>query len=300
MTSELLTSNGTQEGVSSALGHPVIVGLIGRGIQMSRTPAMHEAEGQAQNLRLIYNLIDVDLLPDSNISFEKILQSLEIAGYSGLNVTYPFKKEAMAFLDTVSDAAKAVNAVNTIILKNGKRSGYNTDYMGFRESFSRNMRGANLDCTLMIGAGGAGGAVATALLDLGVKKLILVDTNRASAEDLMLRLQSHSNADIQIYANVDEAIKEATGIVNATPIGMTKLPGCPIQKSLLTAKQWVADIVYFPLETELLKAAKTAGCKILPGTDMAIFQAVHAFELFTGRVANSERMRTTFRNLVSN
>ena len=162
------------------------------------------------------------------------------------------------------------------------------------------MRGANLDCTVMIGAGGAGGAVATALLDLGVQKLILVDTNRTSAEDLLQRLQAHTNTVIQIYDDVDKAVKEASGIVNATPTGMSKLPGCPIRKSLLTPEHWVADIIYFPLETELLQAARKMGCKILPGSDMAIFQAVHAFELFTGRPADPERMRTTFSNLGSN
>ena len=299
MASKLLTTMDTQPAELTGLGRPVIAGLIGRNIQLSRTPAMHEAEGYAQQLRLIYKLIDVDLLPDPNISFEQILQSLEIAGYSGLNVTFPFKKQAMAHLDTVSDTASTVGAVNTVILKDGKRSGHNTDYWGFRDSFTQDMVDVDLDCVLMIGAGGAGGAVATALLDIGVQKLILVDTNRAAAEDLRQRLGTRTNAIIQISDSVDEAVKEASGIVNTTPVGMSKLPGCPIPKSLLTSNHWVADIVYFPLETELLQAAREKGCKTLPGSGMAIFQSVRAFELFTGRPADPERMRTTFYSLGS-
>ncbi len=299
MASELLTSTDTHQNEWTGLDRPVIAGLVGRGIQLSRTPAMHEDEGRSQHLRLIYKLIDVDLLPDPNIPFGQILRSLEIGGYSGLNVTYPFKKQAIEHLDTLSDAAKKVGAVNTIILKDGARNGHNTDYWGFRESFTRNMSGVNLDCTLMVGAGGAGAAVATALLDLGIRKLILIDTNRGAAEDLQQRLQIHSNTVIQIYDDIDEAAQEATGIVNATPIGMSKIPGCPIPVSLLTPEQWVADIIYFPLETELLQTARKIGCKILSGSDMAIFQAVRAFELFTGNPANSDRMRDTFRKLGS-
>lgn len=279
---------------SKASEQSVVAGLIGRGIQLSRTPAMHEAEGSAHGLRLVYQLIDADMLKNPDISFSDILQAAETMGFSGLNITFPFKKEAIPYLDKLSDAAQAIGAVNTIILKDGVRSGHNTDYWGFSESFRRGMAGADLGCALLIGAGGAGCAVANALLDQGVQHLQILDVNQNSAQDLTQKLKMRSDAKIEAVTDIEVAAKRANGIVNATPIGMAKLPGCPIPIGLISPDHWVADIIYFPLETELLKAAKRLGCRTLQGSGMAIFQAFRAFELFTGLEPDYQRMKATF------
>jgi len=278
----------------------VIVGLVGRGIALSRSPRMHEAEGAYFGLRYIYRLLDTDRMGDPPPSFEQILQAAEIVGFAGVNVTHPYKRQATAVLDELSETARTVGAVNTIVLKGGKRYGHNTDCWGFRESFSRSMQDAARNNVLLIGAGGAGGAVAKALLDEGVGRLLIADIDRGVLEDLCKRLAAYAGA--KRVAPVDDlaaAMDAVDGLVNATPVGMAELPGSPVPPDLLTDRLWVADIVYFPLETELLRTARQKRCRTLSGAGMAVFQAVRAFELFTGLKPDHNRMRATFDAFVS-
>jgi shikimate dehydrogenase len=122
---------------------------------------------------------------------------------------------------------------------------------------------------------------------------MIADTRPGAAEALAEAVGGPAEA----AEDVKEAVRIADGIVNATPVGMAKLPGTPIPPALLEPRHWVADIVYFPLETELLKVARDRGCRVLSGAGMAVFQAVRAFELFTGRTADADRMRQTFQRL---
>lgn len=267
---------------------PLRLGLIGRGIQLSRTPAMHEAEAAAHGLTCRYDLLDTDAGTDDDLA--AILNRAEAAGFAGLNVTFPYKQAVMAHLDAVSDAAGRIGAVNTVVFRDGGRFGHNTDFWGFSESVRRGLKGAAMDRVLLLGAGGAGAALAFALADLGVKRLMITDTRPGAAEALAAAVGAPAEA----IDDVAEAMQRADGVVNATPVGMEKLPGTPIPPALLAPRHWVVDIIYFPLETELLKAARDTGCRVLSGAGMAVFQAVRAFELFTGRQADAERMRQTF------
>ncbi|GAB1377179.1 shikimate dehydrogenase [Pararhodobacter aggregans] len=271
----------------------VRVGLIGRGIQKSRTPGMHEAEGQAQGMTYRYDLFDTAAGTPDDLA--GILDRAEAEGYAGLNVTYPYKRAVMALLDTLSPNAERVGAVNTVVFRNGRRQGHNTDAWGFAEGFRRGLPGAGLDRVLLLGAGGAGGAVAHALVDLGARRLLIRDTARPAAEALVASINAHAGAEIARVT--EDGIAEADGIVNATPVGMLALPGTPLDPSALSPHHWVADIVYVPLATALLTAAAARGCRVLSGEGMAVFQAVRAFELFTGRPADPERMRATFHRL---
>lgn len=283
------------EGHASGLPEAVIVGLVGRGIGLSRTPRMHEAEGARFGLRYVYRLLDTDLMGEPRPGFEEIVRAAEIAGFAGLNVTYPYKREAIAYLDELSETARTIGAVNTVVLRDGKRFGHNTDCWGFRESFRRDMEGAARDRVLLLGAGGAGGAVAYALLQEGVGRLLVADADRRVAEELVGRLAARAGPGrIDVADDVAAAMAEADGIVNATPVGMAHMPGSPVPLDLLAARSWVADIVYFPIETELLRAARERGCRTLPGSGMAVFQAVRAFELFTGLKPDHHRMKATF------
>ncbi|WP_198952379.1 shikimate dehydrogenase [Phaeobacter sp. 22II1-1F12B] len=267
------------------------MGLVGRGIRLSRTPAMHEAEADAQGLKCRYDLLDTEAGTDGSLA--EILDRAENAGYAGLNVTYPYKQDVIAHLHQLSDAAKRIGAVNTVVFRDGRRFGHNTDFWGFSESLRRGLSNANLDSVLLIGAGGAGAALGHALADLGVTRLMIADTRTEVAQALALGVGSVATA----VSNLAEAASACDGIVNATPVGMAKLPGTPIDAKLLSERHWVADIVYFPLETAFLKAARATGCRTLSGEGMAVFQAVRAFELFTGRPADPDRMRQTFRRL---
>ena len=275
-------------------GETLLAGLVGRGIQLSRTPAMHVAEAESQGMHAAYQLLDADLL---DRPLAEILDAAEMMGFSGLNVTYPFKIEVLPLLDTLSTNAKSVGAVNTIAFRDGRRFGHNTDLWGFAEGLRRGLPGAALDHVLQFGAGGAGVAVAHALAELGVRQLSIVDVDPERAATLATQI-AHTHETCAAVAVEDAAaLIQSTrpdGIVNATPMGMAKLPGTAVETSLLQPTMWVADIVYFPLETELLRAARVRGCRVLPGSGMAVFQAVRAFELFTGRKADPTRMKATF------
>ncbi|MGR3496057.1 shikimate dehydrogenase [Citreimonas sp.] len=267
------------------------MGLVGNGIARSRTPAMHEAEAAAQGLNCRYDLLDTDAgtlgpLPE-------ILDRAEAAGYAGLNVTFPYKQAVIPHLHQLSDAARRIGAVNTIVFRDGRRYGHNTDFWGFSESLRRGLPDAAMGTVLLVGAGGAGAALAHALADMEVGRLLIADTREEAAAELAGSVGARAGA----VSDLTDAARHADGIVNATPVGMAKLPGTPVEPDLLEARHWVADIVYFPLETALLREARARGCRTLSGEGMALFQAVRAFELFTGRPADPDRMRETFRRL---
>lgn len=274
---------------------PLLAGLIGQSIAASRTPAMHEREGAELGLRLIYRRIDLDTLGLGPEALPELLRAAEWMGFAGLNITYPCKQAVVPLLDDLSPEARALGAVNTVVLKDGRRIGHNTDLTGFAEAFRRGLPGVARDRVVQLGAGGAGAAVAHALLSEGVAHLALADSDSVRAEALAAALCVRFGAG-RAAACVDlpSAIAAADGVVNCTPVGMAKLPGSPLSIALLRPALWVADIVYFPLETELLHAARAAGCRTLDGGGMAVFQAVGAFRLFTGLEPDAGRMLRHF------
>ena len=272
----------------------VRVGLLGHGISASRTPRMHIDEGRAQGLVYDYQLYDM-AGEDAEPEMGALLSRLEVEGLNGLNVTFPYKQHVIPYLDELSDAATAVEAVNIVVFRNGRRHGHNTDFWGFGESFNRGLPGVARNRVLLLGAGGAGGAVANALLDRGVGQLLLHDRVHEAAERLARQLGDRFGADrATTVVDLTEAAGSVDGIVNSTPMGMDKLPGMAIAADVIEPRHWVTDIVYFPLETELLATARAKGCRVLSGAGMAVFQAVRAFELFTGLKADPDRMRKTF------
>lgn len=270
----------------------IVIGLVGRGIGASLSPIMHEHEGQRLGLAYAYHLIDLDRLGFSDADLGAVIAAAAAAGFSGLNITHPFKQAVVPLLDALAPEAAAIGAVNTVVL-HGDRIGHNTDCWGFAESFRRGLGAVALDRVVLFGSGGAGVAVAQALLQLGVKRLEIVDPMRERAQALADKLARYGT-DVVAIENTDAAIKAACGVVNATPVGMLKYPGTPFDPALLRARQWVADVVYFPRETELITRARALGCKVLPGGGMAVYQAVRAFELFTGATADGTAMTKTF------
>lgn len=271
------------------------VGLVGRGIGASLTPIMHQREGARLGLEYDYMLIDFDTLGLENSDLALVIEQAREAGFAGLNVTYPFKQQALALLDEISPDAAGIGAVNTIVFENGHTVGHNTDCWGFAESFRRNMGDVPREKVLQLGAGGAGAAVAQALLGLGVGRLVVFDVDESRAVALRDTLEGQFPGQVFLAADLQSAVRAAQGIVNTTPVGMAKLPGTPLDPQTLDPAQWVADIIYFPRETQLLIAARERGCRVLSGGGMAIFQAVRAFELFSGRTPDPMEMARTFK-----
>lgn len=270
------------------------VGLVGRGIGASLTPVMHRREGERLGLRYEYSLIDFDALSLADSDLGSVVDRARELGFSGLNVTYPFKQRIIGLLDRMSDDAAAIGAVNTVVFGERGLIGYNTDCWGFAENFRRTMAGAPITSVMQLGAGGAGAAVAHGLLELGVEHLIIFDVDVGKAEGLRDKLEARFCGKVSAVPMPELAVTTVDGVVNTTPVGMAKLPGMPLDPGLFRPTQWFADIIYFPRETELLVAARKKGCRVLPGGGMAIFQAVKAFELFSGRLPDAGEMARTF------
>ena len=277
-----------------------LLGLIGKGIQASKSPALHETEAAAQGFRCSYELFDLDYVGDGRNGdvLPGLLREAEDRGFAGLNITYPCKQAIIPLLHELSDEARIVGAVNTVRFRDGRRVGYNTDAWGFAESFRRGLSGASLRRVVQVGAGGAGAATAHALLELGARELYLIDTDVRRAESLATKLGAHfAGRQIKAVTDLRQAVGKSDGVLNATPMGMSAHPGSAVPPDLLRNDLWVADIVYFPMETELLRAARAMGCRTLDGGGMVVFQAARAFEIFTGRKADGDRMRRHFETL---
>jgi shikimate dehydrogenase len=276
----------------------ILLGLIGAGIQRSLTPAMHEQEGDAHGLRCLYQIIDLDVLGKTAGDVPALLDAAEAMGFAGLNITYPAKQKIIPLLDEVSDDARAIDAVNTVVFRDGKRIGHNTDWSGFAESFRASLPGAALGRVVQLGAGGAGAATAHAALVMGVECLTVFDVDPARAFDLAAALCERFGTGRAVAgADLPAAMAQADGLIHATPTGMAKHPGLPLPAGLLHPALWVSEIVYFPLQTALLEAARAIGCRTMTGGGMAVFQAVNAFELFTGCKPDAGRMSRHFESL---
>jgi shikimate dehydrogenase len=272
-----------------------LTGLIGRDIGRSLSPWLHEQEAAAQGMKLIYRLFDfaADGLEETDLG--SMLAALQLCGFAGVNVTHPYKQAVIAHLDELSEQAAQIGAVNTVAFRNGRRYGYNSDIFGFAENLRTGLPNAALDQVVQMGSGGAGAATAHALMGMGTGKLVLFDPNMDRAKTLCSSLNAIYGIDRAVVGDdLEQAIRSADGIVNATPLGMVGYPGSAVPHAFLDPRLWVTDIVYFPLETQLLAEARATGCRVLDGSGMTIFQAAGAFEHFTGKKADPVRMRASF------
>ncbi len=287
-----------QQAPAASSARKVLVGLIGAGIQRSLTPAMHEAEAAALGLRLHYQLIDLDQHGANPKDLGMLVAAAQRMGFAGLNITYPCKQAVIPFLDELSEEAAAMGAVNTVVFDHGKAVGHNTDASGWRWGFERALPEADLARVVLLGAGGAGSAIAHAVLRMGAQQLCVVDSDAPRAAELVARLLALYAGKRVTAVDAAAALQGATGLIHATPTGMVKLPGLPLPASLLRPSLWVSEIVYFPIETALLRTARALGCAVADGGGMAVGQAVGAFERFTGLPADAARMRAHFLSLL--
>ncbi|MGO1536799.1 MAG: shikimate dehydrogenase [Yaniella sp.] len=274
-----------------------LLGLIGEGVRPSLTPPMHEQEGAAHNLRLVYRPIDLTELdlPASDVG--RLLRNGRELGFDAFNITHPCKRVVLEYLDDVDPAAQRLGACNTVLIRGGKLIGYNTDRSGFTSGLDRELPHADLEDVVLLGAGGAGSAVADALVGAGVSRLSIIDPEPDRAEALIDQLHSAAPAqhplEIRVGAPEHSAqwLPQATGLVNASPIGMFSHPGMPVEPEALHPGLWVGDIVYRPAETAFIQAARSLGCAVMPGKAMAVGQAADTFQLVTGLQPDRDRMR---------
>jgi shikimate dehydrogenase len=279
---------------------PLLLGLVGAGLAGSLSKPLHEREGDECGLRLTYRPLDAELLGFAAGDLPDVLRWAGRLGFDGLNVTHPFKAAVVPLLDERSEAVDALGASNTVVVRDGRTAGHNTDWSGFARSLRRSLPDPAGQRAVLLGAGGAGVAVAYALLRLGLAHVAVHDVDRTRARACVQRFAGLFGADrLSVVEDLARDVSWADGLVHATPTGMRGHPGLPLPADLVRPALWVADIVYFPLDTELVRLARSRGCRVVPGGGMAVFQAAGAFEIFTGRSPDTGRMLRHFDELTA-
>lgn len=273
----------------------VLLGLIGSNIMKSLSPALHANALKSAGMIGHYHLMDVKVLTEKNLP--ALFSSVKAVGFNGVNVTFPFKEAVIPLLDELSEDARQIGAVNTVTFDaSGRTTGHNTDCSGFRRSFESvlSKSAAAGKTVVLAGAGGAGRAVAFALMQLGVSNLLIYDKDGGRATRLAENIAACFGPKVSAVDHLDERAVNADGLVNATPIGMEGFPGQVIPSGIIRPTHWVADVVYTPLETQFLSSARTVGATAMNGAGMCVYQAVEAFRLFTGVTPDAVEMEKTF------
>ncbi|NUL47412.1 shikimate dehydrogenase [Cellulosimicrobium funkei] len=290
----------------STVGESYLVGLIGDGITTSLTPPMHEREGREHGLLYLYRPVDVAALGfEGQAARDEAPRLLEYGrrlGFSAFNITHPFKQTIMEHLDEVDEDARNLGAVNTVVFEDGRSVGHNTDYSGYVTGLKNTLADPDLGSVVQLGAGGAGSAVAYALLRAGAGHLTLIDLDQERAAARAADLQEQfpdQKVTARPHSDLQDALASATGFAHCTPVGMHTHPGIPVDAAWLRPELWVSDVVYLPVETELVVAARAAGCQVVDGGTMAVGQALDAFGLMTGLKADPDRVRAHFLELVA-
>jgi shikimate dehydrogenase len=270
----------------TASGAAKLAGIVGWPVAQTYSPRLH---GYWLNELAIDGLyVPLAVRPED---FSRVIRAVMRAGFKGVNVTIPHKEAAFALCHDCDLAARIAGAANLLLFHaDGRIEGRNTDAAGFAGSVREHLgtealRGKTI---VVLGAGGAARAVAVALNDLGAGEIRIVNRNRARAEQFVAQLSPNVTPQIQIFAVADwtEAAKDTVLTVNATSAGMLGTPSLDLSLDGLPKDAWICDIVYNPLETELLKRARKSGLRTIDGLGMLMHQGVPAFAAFYGAEAN--------------
>jgi len=274
-------------------GNTQLTGLFGFPVGHTASPPMHNAGFEALGLPWIY--LPLEVRPER---LGEAVRGTVALGFRGFNVTIPHKQAVVEFLDDVSEEAALIGAVNTVeISRDGACRGFNTDGRGFVRSLRTDARydPTGKVCFVM-GAGGAGRAVAAQLAIEGAARVLVCDTDAPRAEALAQSITAKISSGLAENVPckdepIARALARADVFVDATPLGMHEDEPTSIPTKELRPETLVVDLVYNPPETPLLAQAKARGCRTLNGLGMLLFQGVEAFELWTGREAPVEVMR---------
>ena len=268
-------------------GKTLITGVIGHPIEHSFSPPMHNNAYKLMNMDYKYVPFHVEVE-----NLKHVITSAKTLNIKGLNVTIPHKTTIIPYLDEIDETAEKIGAVNTINFKDGIAKGYNTDGIGAIVSIEKytSLKDKNI---MIIGAGGASKAITFTLLNKNITQLIVANRSKDNAQKLITNLKNQTNFENIDFINIkktDNVIDDVDIIINTTPIGMYPKDEVapPIKTDKISSKHTVMDIIYNPLETQLLKQSKKQGATTIPGTHMLINQGIKAFEIFTGKTPSYE------------
>lgn len=271
-------------------GKTLVCGVIGDPIEHTLSPIMHNAAFKALKLDFAFLAFKVKAA-----DVEKAVSGMRALGIHGLNVTMPHKSAVINYLDEVDQAAKAIGSVNTILNKDGRLFGFNTDGVGALQALRENgveLRGKKV---LLLGEGGAARAIAYTLAREADELVILNRTAKQAAELANLLKQTFDRkvvADALSPNAIKDTLQDSDVLINATSVGMKPNANqTPVAFEWLRPDLAVMDIVYNPVETKLAKDAKAAGAKVVSGFEMLIYQGAASFEIWTGHSAPVEVMR---------
>lgn len=278
-----------------------LVALLGKPLEHSFSPQMHNSTFRSMDLNYYYFPIEVG---KDNLS--RVMDGIRYMNFAGFNVTKPHKVRVLEELDDIEDLAEKIGAVNTVVNIDGKLKGYNTDGSGFirsfKDKFATDLNGKKY---VILGAGGAGRSIAFNLANNGAEKIVIFDQYLYCSCKVVAEL----NERVQTCAtymefkdkNLKEEINNCDVLINATGVGMyPDVDDIPIAKELLHENLIVSDITYNPLQTKFLEEAEEIGCKTLNGIGMLIHQGAEAFELWTGIDAPTKKMTEVVCEIIKN
>lgn len=260
-----------------------LIGLLGKPISHTFSPLKHNYCFKKLGLNYLYLPHEIN-----REDLKNSVEAMKTLGYAGFNVTFPYKIDIMEFLDKINENATIIGSVNCVRIEDGKLEGFNTDGIAYVRSlkalFGDGINGMNF---LLLGCGGAGRAIAVALAQNGVRRMILNDIREDMAADLKLTLGKvidlNNNVNVVPSNEVRGVLKKADIIINATSLGMHPYVGVsPIQVSDIPRSAIISDITYNPPKTQLLLDAEKLGCVCLNGLDMAVYEGLESSKTWTG------------------
>lgn len=269
-------------------GSTRLVGVIGHPVKHSLSPRMHNSSFESRGLDLCY--VPLDVSPES---LREAVRGLAVLGFFGFNVTMPYKEAMVSLMDDLDEPARISGAVNTVVIgADGSLRGLNTDGSGFVEACRESNVGLKGERVLLVGAGGAAAAIGAALSEEGVWELAVANRTEGRAEELAGKLRK-AGMGVSVYpwGRIEEAVAEAGVIVNATYLGMGDSDPLPVPEKSLDESVAVCDAVYRAgVQTALVRAALGAGCVVVEGARMLLYQGVAAQRIWTGVEPDVEAM----------
>lgn len=271
--------------------HTQLCGLIGNPVEHSLSPAIHNAAFQKLGLNFVYLAFRVEAIGDAI----KGLRSL--GNFRGASVTIPHKVSAVSFLDSLEPTARHIGAINTIVAEGGILKGYNTDAIGALRALRESDVALKGRQVVMLGSGGAARAIAFALgAETGIDRLTILGIDEQErtvlVRDLRLKVGMAVQESLLDESMLRKVLPDTHVLIHCTPMGMSpKVQQTSVPAALLHSGLTVMDIVYNPRDTQLLKDAKAAGCRVIPGLEMFLHQAAAQFELWTNQAAPADVMR---------
>ncbi len=261
-----------------------IYAVIGDPIAQSLSPQLHNGLFKETGIDALYLPIAV-----KSENLENLIQGFRVMNFGGFNITKPHKMEIIKYLDELDPLAQKIGAVNTVVYRDGKMKGYNTDGFGFIKSIENKIadRPKEKINILILGCGGAVKSVAMALADWGINQVMIANRTLEKAETLAAQINDNWPGKAVAIAMETEELKKAaataTIIVNGTSLGMADTATrTPLPQALITKEQLIYDMIYSPAETQLMKEAREVGAQAENGLEMLLYQGLLAFELWTG------------------